>query len=136
MLLKDIAATLKPPKPPMQEVDYGGTKRMEPNPAHPDYKEAMTEYQAKLNDLMFRVLVVIGVECEVDSESVKKVREQAGMFGAELPPEDKFVYIAHVLAKSEDDVKALRDLLLRRSQPTEAATAEAVDRFPAEVQGN
>lgn len=136
LLLAEIQKTLPPPTPPMQEVDYGGTKKMEPNPAHPDYAAALATYRAEFSNLIFRALVLIGVECEVDAEAVGKLRADMQQFNVTLPPEDKFVYVAHILCTSNEDVTALRDLLLRHSQPTEGAVAEAVDRFPAEVQGN
>lgn len=136
LLLAEIQKTLPPPTPPMQEVDYGGTKRMEPNPVHPDYVQALAAYRADFSNLIFRALVLIGVECEVDAEAVGKLRADMQQFGVTLPPEDKFVYVAHILCTSNEDVTALRDLLLRHSQPTEVAVAEATERFPAEVQGN
>lgn len=133
LLLSEIQKTIPVPKPPLQEVDYGGVKKQESNPNHPDYQAALTAYRQEFSNLIFRALILIGVDVEVDVEAVTKLRADMQQFNVTLPPEDKFVYVAHILCTSEQDVTALRDLLLRHSQPTEGATAEAVERFQPEV---
>lgn len=136
MLLADVQRSMKPPRPPMQEVDYGGVKKMEPNPAHPDYAEALAEHRTALAEKILEVAIQYGVICDVDKARVAELRAAMTEAGVNLPANDKVLYVTRILCETGNDLNTLRDAVIRKSQPTEGATAEAVARFPAEVPGS
>jgi len=133
LLVNDIRKSVKRkfsrPEPPLQDVDYGdGKKVKEPNPAHPDYKAALSDYNAETGEEFIHALIRLGVECEVDEYAVKALREIADDLA--LPDDDKVLYISRILVASPKDLQTLQDAILGRIQPTEAAIAEKVDSFP------
>jgi hypothetical protein len=127
------------PKPPMQTVDYGENEKIvEPNEAHPAYQRRLQEWQIQrniwVNDQVRRFFAKAAIECEVDKGAVKTLRDQirdAG--GAELDPDDKFVYIWMICVGTLEGVNDLMTAIQRRSKPTEEAVATARDLFRSQV---
>ena len=133
-LMREVQKAVKRPTPPMVEVVYETGARREANRADPDYLEALDEYQMALGEKMIRVVVRRGVEVDIDQEAVDQLRADLADLGLPAEADDKYLYIVHICCETDQDLKALQDAVLRRSQPTEEATAEAIERFPAEVQ--
>ena len=123
-LRKAIRRTHPKPEPPLVEVAYGETKKWEANPAHPEYRAALTDYNADFGQEFFQQLVRFGVRCEVDARAVSELRERAAAL--ELPEDDLVLYVTRILVTSQADMQALMNAVLRRSQPTEEAVTEKV----------
>lgn len=130
-LRKNLKRTVAKPEPPMQEVLIGDEKKLQPNDAHPDYLAAMQEYNSELGLRYMEAIIKLGVECEVDQDEVRELRESA--VGPDLPEDDKVVYVSRVAVTSERDMQALQNAILGRSQPTEGAAQAAADSFPNKV---
>ncbi len=135
MLIMEVQKAFPPPKPPMQEVVYGdpgesGAKTVEePNEAHPDYLVAIDEYnlelEAKVRQLMFKRGVRIHLD-EEQKQEVKELREEwKEMFDKDLSGSDNYLYISYIAIGTDADMGELQEVIMRRSQPTEAAIAEA-----------
>lgn len=133
MLLNDVQRSIKPPRPPMIEVDYGGNKRLEANPSHPDHLEALREYNNDKAERVLGIAIALGVRVEVDAARVRELRELLQEAGVPTPENDKVFYVTRVLCETGADLVALRDAVIRKAQPTEEAVAEAVERFPSDV---
>lgn len=133
MLLADVQRGSKPPKPPMQEVDYAGNKKQEPNPAHPDYLEEMQNYRRDLSENILSVAIELGVRVVIDIERVGELRETFKAANMSLPISDKVLYVTRILCETGKDLETLRDSIIRKSQPTEGAVTEAVARFQPNV---
>lgn len=136
MLLADVSNSIDAPTPPMQEVDYGGKVRQEPNPSHPDYLRALSHYRQKQADKVLAVAVQVGVQVEINAQRIFELREQFKEMGVELPVNDKVLYVTRVLCETGNDLTALRDAIIRKSQPTEAAIAEKIETFPSDIQAD
>src|SRR3990167_2097736 len=121
---KAIRRTILKPEPPLVEVAYGETKKWEANPAHPEYRAALADYNADFGQEFFQQLVRFGVQCEVDARAVSELRERAAAL--ELPEDDLVLYVTRILVTSQADMQALMNAVLRRSQPTEEAVTEKV----------
>jgi hypothetical protein len=134
MLMADASKSIRRPNPPMVDVDYGGKVKQEPNPNHPDYVEALRQYTLAQNNKALEAAIILGVRVTVDKERVAELRQDLDGMNFDLPHNDKVVYITRILCETAHDLEVLRDAILRKSQPTEAAVAEAVARFPADVQ--
>lgn len=131
ILLNDIRKAIRreapKPKPPMHNVNYGGNIKEEENPNDPAYLEALTEYNALVGELFVDRLIRYGVECQVDAEAVRELRESAP--DLELPDNDKVLYVSRICIQTNADLTALQEAILARSQPTEAAIGGAAEKF-------
>lgn len=140
LLLLRLREDFPPPKPPTQEVDYGdGKKKLELNPAHPGYQEALDQYNAEMERRLRSLLIKRGVKLEWTPEmkgEVVEVREQyLAETGKEMKEDDALVYISYVAIGTDKDLEELLDAIMRRSAPTEEVAAEAQERFKSPVQG-
>ena len=133
-LMREVQKAVKRPTPPMVEIVYENGRRQEPNRADPDYLEALEEYQMALAEKMIRLVVRRGVEVDIDQAELARLRSDLADLGLPAEADDKYLYIVHICCETDADLRALQDAVLRHSQPTEEATAEAIERFPAEVQ--
>lgn len=136
MLLRDLQRIFKPPKPPRQEVAFDKGVRTIPNPEHPDHVEAMAEYEAEFGERIIRLVVRLGVVCEVDAAAVQALRAEMAAEGIDLDADDKYVYVTRILTETQADLEALQQAVLGASTVTEAGVAEATERFPGQVQGD
>lgn len=135
LLLDDFWRSLPlPPKPPMQKVTYGSEEREEANPRHPDYLKALNEYDYDLGVRMLEFAVEFGVECEIDGAAVAAVRGWAEKAGAELPKDDKVVYVTRVLCQPRD-LWRIRNAVFGRLEPREEEIRRKADSFRRPVQG-
>lgn len=120
LLFLEIRKQFPPPKPPLNKVtDLNGKDAWEENKAHPDYLQALSDYEDSLNtkvqDLMFRR----GVEVEVNSEAVNELKAfWKETFDKELEGNDRDIYIRYVVIQSTDDFNQLYEAIMEKSQPT------------------
>lgn len=133
MLLADVSNSVPVPVPPLIDVDYGGKIRQEPNPNHPDHLQALARYRQVQSEKVLSVAVMVGVRVEIDDARVVELREQYKLAEVDAPANDKVLYVTRILCETGNDLTALRDAIIRKSQPTEGAVQEAVARFPAPV---
>lgn len=140
-LLVDLTKTMAPPKPkpPRQEIKLAdGSSRLEENIAHPDYLDALEEYDTKVNELQTRILLRRGIEVDLSAEDIQAVnklrQEIVNDFGAELVEKDNVIaYIKYICVGDGDDIQKLINHLTDKSQPTEEAVQVAVDSFQSDL---
>lgn len=135
LLILKLRESFPPPKPPMQDVEQlDGKKTREPNPAHPDYVQALADHDALMEQRVRKLLITRGVEFEWTEErrlEVAEIRQSwREMYDQELDGDDKEVYISYVAIGSGEDLTELIEAVARRSQPTEAEVENALSRFP------
>jgi len=84
------------PPPPMNEVDYGDGKKLEPNYSDPEYEQAVQRYQALISSKVFEATIELGVEIEVDAAKLERVSAVMERIGTPLDEiSDKVAYIKH-----------------------------------------
>lgn len=130
------------PEPPVNLVDYGDGKQVaEPNTADPHYSERLQAHETfitqEIATRFTKVLTSRAIECEVDADEVAEIRRDMAAVGVTFDGDsDKEIYVRYVLIQSEQDMDLLRDTVLSRSQPTEAAIADNVTAFRGDVSGS
>lgn len=127
-----------PPAVPQLEVDYDGETRLEPNPADPDYQEAMRQYWQGVSVFVSQKMVELAfdnIKVEVDAETVAEMRSQMEKIGTPIDPalSDRDVYIRFVCISSTYDLTSMIAYLQRRSLPTEVAVQEFLESFQRDV---
>ena len=132
-LRKDIRRRFPKPMAPMVEVSYGDEKRIEANPAHPEYAEMLREHSTESGMAFLESLVKFACECETDAVRVAELRGLAG--DMELPADDHVLYVTRILLETKADIEVFQQVIMGLSQPTEKAVAEATERFPSDVPG-
>jgi hypothetical protein len=123
------------PVPPKQQVDYGNGPVSEDNRAAPDFLQAIAQYNGEKARAAMDLILWKGVKVDVDAVALQEARDDAAQFGMTLPGDDRLVYIKHVLIGSSEELLELRDAILLRGQPTEAAIAQAAGEFKSPVPG-
>lgn len=134
LLLLKLRDKFPPPVPPQQEVDYGdGVKRLEANPAHPEYVKAQADYdqmmELKARELMVRRGVIIDWTEERQAEYQEFADWWQATYDEPLDGDRNFNYIYYIAIGSDSDLEELITALVRRSQPTEEAVKAATARF-------
>lgn len=132
---REVGKVLPKPAPPMQEVPYQTGTRLEPNPLHPDYEAALAEHENAVGQAFAEKLFRYGVDVDLDDSAKAQVAALRAEFGeeAELPENDKALYVTRVLVQSNADFVALQNAIMGRVQPSEAGVAAATEAFPAAV---
>jgi hypothetical protein len=124
------------PPIPVVETELGE----EPNPADPDYQQALSIYMQHIgmeaSTKMFE-LAMRRIEVEVDQAAVDRYKEDMAAIGIALDPDldDRAIYIRCICISSTIDLAAMLAYLQRRSMPTEVAVQEYLDSFQRHVQG-
>lgn len=135
MSIMAIEQAYPDPKPPLQEVDYGSGKlRHERNPLDPAYQEELATHQTKKSLLVLKAFIRLGVECEIDAQVLAAYRADMQAMEIALDPDDKYVYVAHILCQTNNDLMALRNYIEGQSVPTEKAVAEKLATFQGDLQ--
>lgn len=138
MLLEDWRKGLpEPPPVPRQEVDYAGVKKMEENPSHPSYVQAMNEHGYKLGMLGIEFAIDRGVVVEVDQAAVDELRQWAAQQvpPVQLPTSDKVVFISRILVPDLVELLQIRIAVFGRIAPTQEMIDRAVDGFRSNLSG-
>lgn len=110
------------PLPPMEEVDNpDGTKRLEPNPNHPSYAEAMKAYTDEVERVSRHLYIEEGVVLTLSDEQqadVNGLRERMAKKGVTLEDGDVLVYIEYRAIGTYQDYLDFLDVVSGQSQPT------------------
>ncbi len=137
LLAQQLRKDFPPPEPPLQEVDFGGEKSYEPNYSHPDYQYKLKQYEADFNEKSQRLLIKRGVvltwtdEMRAELDELRKFYRDE--YGKELPADDHICYVSYLCPGSDSDLEEMINKLMRRTQPTGEAVAEAQDMFQRQV---
>ena len=135
LLVVELQKAFPPPTPPRQRVQIGDEWTEEPNPAHPDYTEAMGRYSQEMEMRVRRLLINRGVVIPEDGNDWKaEVTELRAFwldtYGKELEGDDKTVYISNIAVGTDQDLSDLLTAIMQRGQPTEEVVAAAKASFP------
>jgi hypothetical protein len=138
LLAIEIRRQFPKPNPPQQEVDYGdGKKVFEPNYAHPDYAQAVEEWNSFIIEKMSRLIIKRGVvHTLTEAEKAEVAELRADMeedIGLNLGGSDVFVYVSYICIGGRLDVDTLTEAVMSGSQPTAPATEAALESFPSDV---
>lgn len=135
-IARELTRQHPPPPIPIVETELGD----EPNPADPDYQQALSRYfqqqavdvAARMVELALRRIVV-----EVDSEAVNQLKADMAAIGTPLPEDmdDHTIYLRHICISSTYDLTSMMAYLQRRSMPTEAVVQEFLESFRRDVPG-
>lgn len=134
MLVVELQKAFPPPVPPRQRVEIGGEFVEEPNPAHPDYLDAMKAYNVEFEQRVRKLLINRGVIIpEVNTtwkDEVAELRQfWLDTYGKELEGDDKSLYISYLAVGTDADLTDLLTAIMQRSQPTEAEVSAAKASF-------
>jgi len=139
----------KPPSPPRVQVNYGTSTdpqiEWEDNPADPQYKKDLVDWQAAQTEKEGRqfidTIVRHAVVVELGEDELEEVRHtRAFLIGMGIDKEniaalsDHEVYVKHVCVKNTDDLQRLQSEVIGQSIPTEALVKAHEDTFPSPVQ--
>lgn len=129
LLMYELRQQFPPPEPPMQKVSFGETEEEEPNPAHPNYVAAMNKYNGEFKERAMRLIIKRGAVLNWTDEMRQELEELRSFwrdeYSAELPKDDTMAYIQYICVGSPQDLEDFTNYITTRSQPTEAAVAEA-----------
>lgn len=126
---RQYEAAHKPPEPPMQTVDYGAGPVMEPNRQNSEYMAQLSVYQARQASVLMDFILLKGTKLTVDADALAEARADAEASGFRLDGDDRLMYLKHVLIGTNEELVLLRDAILLRGQPTEAAIAQKQEDF-------
>lgn len=132
-LISQVAASIKPPKPPVWKNPQTGVE--EPNPMHPDYVSAMEAYEQQKAMAAVDAMIVFGIELvdglPEDEGWLDNLRLLASMGALDLSGYDlddplvkELLYKRFVLATSE-----VLSLINNASGISDETIAEAVESF-------
>lgn len=115
----------------------------EENPADPEYKDALREYERKIEESGSRkvmdAIIEHAVVVDVDPDSVKSAREFLKSIGVSQEEVDKesdhSIYVKHVCVATTEDLSMLQKFVVGESMPTEERIQAHEDSFRGNVQG-
>jgi hypothetical protein len=115
------------PKPPLAP-GIGG--EMQPNPADPDYIQAIEEHTTMRQLIMNDLLLDLGIadDFEIDQEAVDRYRAKMRRASIELPDDDRMLYIKYCCMTQNDDFE-IYQAIRSYDSPSEEAIAEAATMF-------
>ncbi len=127
---------LKRPKPPVQFIEEKG--REEENPSHPDYIEALQEYEARQTSIIFDSYLWFGTKLVSKPADMPGPDDDWGgdytFLGIEVPEgkQDRYVAWLKLLATlgNEEEIVELIRRIRGESSVEEAEVAAAADSFP------
>jgi len=133
-LVTQLRRDFPPPQAPLQEVDYGdGNKKMEPNPAAPEYVQALAQYAIDFEDKLQRLVIKRGVVLTLTEEQKQEIQDLREFYrteyGKEISYDDKMAYILMIAGGTDDGLAELVNAIVRRSQPVEEDVQAALDTF-------
>jgi len=146
----DAQARLKPPKVP--SVYISEKDRVEENPNHPDYKNALDEYRTKQNQVVFNTYFVLGITVISLPDDVPPLESsdwvdtlQGSLYGldgvqVDIPdngPGRKLAWVKYVLLPTMEEQGIIIPKIAALSGGTVAAEVElAVDSFRGDESGS
>jgi hypothetical protein len=134
LTLSRVRKQYRPPKPPLNEVDYGDGSIMEPNPADPDYIEAMEMYEMELNERMQRLTIKLSVVhtlSDDEKEELAAFREVLASEGIDVEADDMEAYINHLCISSGDDLRRFLEAVTNTVGPSAEGVQAVKEQFPS-----
>lgn len=125
------------PKPPIEMINGVAV----PNDAHPDYLAALEAFDSERNvETGHRIMKLIAnyaVIKDYDEADIAAYREAMTDVGVTLPEDetDAFVFVWHICATSQDEIRAFIEFALNQGRPTRESTTSHVETFQGNVQG-
>lgn len=144
---RQMRQEIKPPEVPKVIVNYGTDEqpdfKSEENPASEEYRQALADYEKKIEEKgalrMIDIIIENAVIIDVDLDEVNAMRKflkQLGVTEEELNEEsDHSIYVKHVCIKSTDDLSKLQEFVVGQNVPSEALVKAHEDSFRSDVQG-
>lgn len=137
-----VAAQRRVPRPEAPLAPGVGGE-LEPNPADPDYAQALQAWEGHLSMMINDLVLDIAVDVQVDDEALERLRRMLERIDAPLDEvSDKVAYIKHIcLAGIPDETLlqaeliALLSLITGKAAPTEADVQAHVATFSGDVGG-
>lgn len=134
LLALEVQRSIKKPEPPLEKVILAsGEESEEPNRSHPDYLDALQQYNIEVEEKTKKLLISRGVNIVMTDEmkeEVKELREYMKKeMGIDLPVNDKEAYISYIAIESAKDFESLIQAVLGASQPTTEAVETSKDSF-------
>jgi hypothetical protein len=135
LTLSRVRKQFRPPKPPMNEVDYGdGNVVMEPNPADPEYLEAMEMYDMELNERMQRLTIKLSVVhtlSEDEKAELDAFKEVMLSEGIDVEENDMEAYINHLCISSGLDLQRFLEAVTNTVGPSAEGVQAVKEQFPS-----
>lgn len=123
------------PTVPIVETELGS----EENPADPDYKQALADWEdavsTRAGHKLFDLIANYAILTPTDTDAVTELRQACSTVGAELPSDDRSVFVWSIVAPTERDHMALIAFVIGKSLPDEAAVQAQRDTFRGDVVG-
>jgi len=138
---RQVREEIEPPPVPKSMVNYGTPEKpdmhVEENPADPEYKKALAEYERKIEESGARetidTIIKHAVVVEVDDDEVQAMRDfllDLGTPKNELDAiSDHMIYVKHVCIKTAKDLQELQKFVIGESLPTEERVQAHEDSF-------
>lgn len=126
------------PEPPMNEVDYGDGKKLEPNYGDPAYEQALRMHQMLISSKVMEATIELGVEIEVDQVALDRVRLVMERIGVPLDEiSDKVAYIKHCcMFDIEHEGPLLADAMRALIGPRQEDVDDHIATFQDDVSGS
>lgn len=123
------------PEPPLNEVDYGDGKRLEPNPSDPAYEQALQQYRMQISSKVMEATIELGIEVEIDQQALDRVKGLMERMGVPLDEvSDKVAYIKHCcMFDIEHEGPQLADAMRALIGPRQEDVADHLATFPGDV---
>jgi hypothetical protein len=129
-LLNELTKQFAAPKPPRQVVELvGGVTEEIENTAHPDYIEALRIYREELAERWRKLVLIRGVELDIDRSAVKALRSDMEQLSVTLPDDDAYVYLYYLCIGSQTEEQDLINVIHGYSYATEESIASATNSF-------
>jgi len=147
MLLDKIQSSVDRPEPPKYKiVTASGEEIWEPHTLdtletdedkkiYNDYLKQLAAVDAIVNERMFRVIAMKGVEVEMpDDNAWVEMQKFLGVRIPDDPLELKYLYVQTEVIGNTDDIMEITELVMQETGVSEEALAEARKSFPGGVQ--
>lgn len=137
MTLARVRKDYRPPKPPLNVVDYGDGKVVqEPNPADPDYIEALDMYNMDLNERMQRLTIKLAVVHTLTAEEkqeLQDLREIMQSEGVSLEEDDVEAFINNLCISSGFEIQRFLDAVMNTVGPSAEGVQAIKEQFPGNI---
>jgi hypothetical protein len=123
------------PEPPLEEIKYGVTTRLEPNYSNPHYLQARRRWVERMNveigEQTLRLMIKRGVVVDLPMDEIAAFKAQfKEETDIDIEGDDLYIYIAYMCVGTDADIEDLRDKIMTRSAPTEKKVEEKITDFP------
>lgn len=122
------------PTPPLYTHDFGDGPVQQPNPADPEYQQALKTHRAIISSKVMDGMIELGVEVAIDDVRLDEIKRVMDLIGTPLEEvSDKVAYVKHCCVI--DIEKELPALGAAMRGVTEEAVTEHAAAFPGDLPG-